>query len=107
MGAEADRAVRRIEAFAAQNRIPYRAHALGSVEAAAMATRCGSRPARRRWCWASATSSPIRRPREIARRLGLDLAVEEGARFDVVIVGGGPAGSRPGSMPGQRGSGAS
>lgn len=33
IGPELDRAVRRVEAFAAQNRIPYRAHALGSTEA--------------------------------------------------------------------------
>jgi thioredoxin reductase (NADPH) len=31
-------------------------------------------------------------PRSIARRFGLDLAVEEGSLFDVVIVGSGPAG---------------
>jgi thioredoxin reductase (NADPH) len=29
-------------------------------------------------------------PRSIARRFGLDLAVEEGSVFDVVIVGAGP-----------------
>jgi thioredoxin reductase (NADPH) len=38
IGGEADRSVRRIEAFAAQNLIPYRSHSLGSPEAAAMAT---------------------------------------------------------------------
>jgi hypothetical protein len=60
IGAETDRAVRRIEAFAAQNRIPYRAYALGSPEAAALAARCGVAPARRRSCSASATSCPTR-----------------------------------------------
>jgi thioredoxin reductase (NADPH) len=33
IGPEQDRAVRRVEAFATQNRIPHRVHALGSAEA--------------------------------------------------------------------------
>jgi drug/metabolite transporter (DMT)-like permease/CRP-like cAMP-binding protein len=103
MGAEADRAVRRIEAFAAQNRIPYRAHALGSVEAAAMATRCGIAPGAPAVVLGERDVVADPTPREIARRLGLDLAVEEGARFDVVIVGGGPAGLAAGVYAGAEG----
>jgi len=92
IGAEQDREVRRIESFAAKNRIPYRAHALGSPAALALAQRCGM-PAE-----GGAVILGERRvlteptPRSVARHFGLDLAVEDGAEFDVVMVGAGPAG---------------
>ena len=41
IGPETDRTVRRVEAFMARYRIPYRVHALGSAEARALARRCG------------------------------------------------------------------
>lgn len=92
IGPEADRDVRRVEAFAAQNRIPYRAHALGSEEAVLLSQRCGV-PADRGVVVLgerSVLSNPT--PKSVARHFGLDLAVEDGASFDVVIVGAGPAG---------------
>lgn len=103
IGAEADRAVRRIEAFAAQNRIPYRAYGLDSPEAAAMARRCGIAPGRPAVVLGERDVIADPTPRELARRLGLDLAVEEGARFDVVIVGAGPAGLAAGVYAGAEG----
>jgi thioredoxin reductase (NADPH) len=103
IGAEADRAVRRIEAFAAQNLIPYRSHSLGSPEAAAMATRCGITPGAPAVVLGERDVIEDPTPRELARRLGLDLAVEEGARFDVVVVGGGPAGLAAGVYAGAEG----
>jgi thioredoxin reductase (NADPH) len=103
IGAEADRAVRRVEAFAAQNRIPYRAHPLASPEAAEMATRCGIAPGAPAVVLGEREVVADPTPRELARRLGLDLAVEEGARFDVVIVGGGPAGLAAGVYAGAEG----
>ena len=92
IGAEADRAVRRIEAFATQNRIPFRTHALGSPEALALATRCGVPHDAAAVVLGERTVLRDPTPRSLARHFGLDLAVEEGARFDVVIVGAGPAG---------------
>jgi thioredoxin reductase (NADPH) len=103
IGAEADRAVRRIEAFAAQNLVPYRSHSLGSPEAAAMATRCGITPGAPAVVLGERDVIADPTPRELARRLGLDLAVEEGARFDVVVVGGGPAGLAAGVYAGAEG----
>lgn len=92
IGAEADRAVRRIEAFATQNRIPFRAHAIGSAEALALAERCGVPGDRGVVVLGERSVLDTPTPQALARRLGLDLAVEEGADFDVVIVGAGPAG---------------
>lgn len=92
IGAEQDRAVRRIEAFAAQNRIPYRALALGSPEALALAQRCGVPDKQAVVLLGERTVVTDPTPRLVARHFGLDLAVEDGAEFDVVIVGAGPAG---------------
>jgi thioredoxin reductase (NADPH) len=92
IGAEADRAVRRIEAFAAQNRIPYRAYAIGSAEARALGARCGIPADTGAVIMGERTLIADPTPRSIAHHLRLDQAVEEGARFDVVIVGAGPAG---------------
>jgi thioredoxin reductase (NADPH) len=92
IGPEADRAVRLIEAFATQNHIPYRAHALGSAAALALAERCGVPSDHAAVVLGERTVLPDPTPRSLARRLGLDLAVEAQAQFDVIIVGSGPAG---------------
>ncbi|MFN6979098.1 MAG: cyclic nucleotide-binding domain-containing protein, partial [Gemmobacter sp.] len=92
IGVEADRAVRRIEAFAAQNRIPFRAHAIGSPEALALAARCGIAADQASVVLGERTVLADPTHRAIARHFGMDQAVEAGAAFDVVIVGAGPAG---------------
>ncbi len=92
IGAETDKAIRRIEAFAAQNRIPMRSYALGSDEAKALAKRCGVPADQGAVVIGERTLLADPTPRKLARFFGLDLAVEEGAVFDVVIVGAGPAG---------------
>lgn len=92
IGPEFDRAVRRVEAFAAQNRIPYRAHALGSAEALALAKRCGITADAGAVMLGERTVLTDPTPQSLARHFGLDLSVEDGAEFDLVIVGAGPAG---------------
>lgn len=92
LGAEADRAVRRVESFATQNRIPFRSHALESDEARALARRCGVPDGTAAVILGEATVLRDPTPRRLARHFGLDLAVEEGAAFEVAIVGAGPAG---------------
>jgi thioredoxin reductase (NADPH) len=106
IGPEADRAIRRIEAFAAQNRIPFRAYPLGSPQAAGMADRCGIPPNRPAVVLGEREVMADPTPRRLAHRFGLDLAVEEGARFDVVIVGAGPAGLSAAVYAGAEGLGA-
>lgn len=92
IGAESDRAIGRIEAYATQNRIPFRAHPLGTREAQELARRCGVPQEKGAVIigFNSVLEDPS--PRSLATRLGLDSTVEEGARFDVAIVGAGPAG---------------
>lgn len=92
IGPESDRAIRRVEAFAAQNRIPYRAHAQGSAEALQLAERCGVPADRGCVVLGERTVLVDPTPLSVARHFGLDLAVEDGSEFDVVIVGAGPAG---------------
>lgn len=92
IGPEVDRAVRRIEAFATQNRLPFRALALGSMEARALADRCGVPTDQGVVIVGQRNVLENPTPRSLARLLKLDLAVEQGSSFDVVIVGAGPAG---------------
>lgn len=92
VGAEVDRDVRRIEAFATQNRIPFRALPLSSPEALALADRCGVNADQALVVLGKGTVLDRPTPQVLARHLGLDLAIEAGAKFDVVIVGAGPAG---------------
>ncbi|MCZ8158780.1 MAG: FAD-dependent oxidoreductase [Rhizobiaceae bacterium] len=92
IGAEADRSISRLEAYATQNRIPFRTHALGSDEAKTLAERCGIPHDSGSAIIGYNSVLTDCSPQGLARRLGLDLAVEEGASFDVAIVGAGPAG---------------
>jgi len=103
IGAEADRAVRRIGAFAAQTRIPYRAYSLDSDEASDLSRRCGIEPGVPAVVLGERTVMADPTPRRLARHFGLDLAVEDGSDFDVVIVGAGPAGLAAGVYAGAEG----
>jgi thioredoxin reductase (NADPH) len=103
IGPEHDREVRRIEAFAAGNRIPYRSLPLGSPEALALAQRCGVPAGQGAVLLGERTVLADPTPRAVARRFGLDAAVEDGAAFDVVIVGAGPAGLAAGVVAGAEG----
>lgn len=103
IGASEDRGVRRVEAFAASNRIPFRSLALDSAEARMLATRCGIATGRPAVVLGEATELTDASPRSIARHFGLDFAVEEGAQFDVIIVGAGPAGIAAGVYAGAEG----
>jgi thioredoxin reductase (NADPH) len=103
IGAADDRDVRRVEAFAASNRIPFRSLALDSAEAHMLATRCEITAGQPAVVLGEATVLTDPTPRSIARHFGLDSAVEEGAQFDVVIVGAGPAGIAAGVYAGAEG----
>ncbi len=103
IGEEEDRNVRRIAEFASRNRIPYRSLPLGSEEAAATAKSCSI---------ASHTPAVIfgknrvvaePTPDKLARLLGLNLDFQDDEKFDVLIVGGGPAGVAAGVYAGAEG----
>ena len=103
VGAEADRNLREIEAFAGRNRIPLRAYALGTPEAARVAERCGVPGGRPLVVFGGTEVIEDPTPRAIARRLGTDIELPEGELFDVLIVGGGPSGVAAGVYAGAEG----
>jgi len=91
VGADRDRGIEAIASFLSRNRIPFRAFEVDdpSEEAAPVLKVAEHRPAviigRER-----KIEDPT--PRSIAALLGLDLAIAEPEEFDLLIVGGGPAG---------------
>ena len=103
VGAEAHRDLREIEAFAGRNRIPLRAYALGTPEAARVAERCGVPDGTPLVVFGGTEVIEHPTPRAIARRLGIDIALPEGELFDVLIVGGGPSGVAAGVYAGAEG----
>ena len=103
VGAEADRDLRRIEAFAGRNRIPTRAYELGSAEAATLAERSGVAAKRPFVLFGDGDVIEDPTPRAVAARLGLDLDLGEGEPIDVLVVGGGPAGVAAGVYAGAEG----
>ena len=102
IGEEADREIRRIAEFASRNRIPYSAIALDTDEARAMAQNCGitlTGP-----CVIFGREMvPDPTPQTVARLLGLNRDLAEESVFDVLIVGGGPAGVAAGVYAGAEG----
>jgi len=102
LGADRDPALRRIAAFAARNRIPFRSHDLDTAEAQAEAATCriGREPA---VIFGKDRVIEDPTPARIAQLLGLDMAVEEDTVFDVIIVGGGPGGVAAGVYAGAEG----
>jgi len=92
IGEEQSRAVRRIAEFASRNRIPYSSLPLGSAEAEATATSCAVPPGETAVIFGRniVVSDPT--PDKVARLLGLNRDFADDETFDLLIVGGGPAG---------------
>ena len=91
IGADEDRALRRLESFAARNRIPVRRLELGSDEASAMLA-AAALPVEKPAALFGGGELEDPSPRVVARLVGLDMPLTEEGVFDVAIVGGGPAG---------------
>jgi thioredoxin reductase (NADPH) len=96
-GEDEDRDVRAIATFASRNRIPYASLSLGSPEAAATAASCSIEPVKPAVIFGRGVVIADPTPDKVARLLGLNLA------FDVLIVGGGPAGVAAGVYAGAEG----
>ena len=96
IGEESDRDVSR-------NRIPYRSLALGSPEAQATAATCSVDVAQPAVIFGRGVVVTDPTPDKIARLLGLHLDFQEDETFDVLIVGGGPAGVAAGVYAGAEG----
>jgi len=92
IGEEADRNVRRIAEFASRNRLPYASVPLHSPEAEASAKSCGIDARTPAVIFGSKVPITDATPDKIARLLGLNIDFSGDEHFDVLIVGGGPAG---------------
>ena len=103
IGAEEDRIIRQIAAFAGRNRIPYRSLTLGEHEAEAVAHSCNIGAAKPAVIFGKDMVVADPTPAKIADIIGLDQAVYEDCIFDVLIVGGGPAGVAAGVYAGAEG----
>src|ERR1700692_3726967 len=103
IGEDEDRDVRRIAEFASRNRIPYSSLPLHSPEAEATALSCSIDPAVPAVIFGRdvVVSNPT--PDKVARLLGLNLDFRDDEAFDVLIVGGGPAGVAAGVYAGTEG----
>ncbi len=103
IGEDEDRDVRRIAEFASRNRIPYASLQLGSPEAEATAQSCSIAPATPAVIFGRNVVVTDPTPDKIARLLGLNLDFRDDEVFDVLIVGGGPAGVAAGVYAGAEG----
>ncbi len=103
VGRAGDRAVRDLLAFAGRNRLPVRQFDPSSDGAAELARQCRINRHDTHVIFGESEVLAEATPRALAQRLGLDLDLGEGARFDVAIVGGGPAGIAAGVYAGAEG----
>jgi thioredoxin reductase (NADPH) len=92
IGEEVDRNVRRIAEFASRNRLPYASVPLHSPEAEASAKSCAIDSGTPAVIFGSKVPITDATPDKIARLLGLNIDFSGDEHFDVLIVGGGPAG---------------
>jgi thioredoxin reductase (NADPH) len=92
IGEDVDRNVRRIAEFASRNRLPYTSVPLHSPEADASAKSCAIDARTPAVIFGSKVPITDPTPDKIARLLGLNIDFSGDEHFDVLIVGGGPAG---------------
>jgi thioredoxin reductase (NADPH) len=103
IGEDQDRNVRHIAEFANRNRIPYTSLALGSPEALETAQSCSIAPGSPAVIFGRNVIVTDPTPDKVARLLGLNLDFQNDETFDVLIVGGGPAGVAAGVYAGAEG----
>lgn len=91
IGADRDAKVQRVASFLARNRIPFQSFDMDNPdqETARLCDLSSHKPSVI-YAKDHVVEDPC--PRKVARLLGLDLNVEQGLDYDVLIVGGGPAG---------------
>jgi thioredoxin reductase (NADPH) len=103
IGEDEDRNVRRIAEFASRNRIPYTSLALNSPEATQTAQSCSIAPSKPAVIFGRNVVVTDPTPEKVARLLGLNRDLRDDEAFDVLIVGGGPAGVAAGVYAGAEG----
>src|SRR5260221_13763595 len=103
IGENQGRSVTRIAEFAILNHIPYISLPLGNPEAEALARRCSIAPGVPSVICGRDLVVTDPTPDKVARLLGLNLDFADSEVFDVLIVGGGPAGVAAGVYAGAEG----
>ncbi|HEX4023510.1 MAG TPA: cyclic nucleotide-binding domain-containing protein [Steroidobacteraceae bacterium] len=103
IGEDEDKNVRRIAEFASRNRILYASLALRSPEAEATARACSIEPGVPAVIFGRNVALTEPTPDKVARLLGLNLDLRNDETFDLLIVGGGPAGVAAGVYAGAEG----
>jgi thioredoxin reductase (NADPH) len=103
IGEEEDRNLRAVASFANRNRLPYVSLPLGSPEAAATASACRLAPGTPALIFGRDTVITDPSPDKVARLLGINRELVPDEAFDVLIVGGGPAGVAAGVYAGAEG----
>jgi thioredoxin reductase (NADPH) len=103
IGEDEDRDMRRIAEFASRNRIPYSSLPLRSPEAEATARSCSFAAGVPAVIFGRDVVVTDPTPDKVARLLGLNLDFRNDEMFDVLIVGGGPAGVAAGVYAGAEG----
>lgn len=103
IGEDEDMNIRRIAEFASRNRISYGSLKLGSPEAAAAAHSCSIAPSVPAVIFGRDHVVTEPTPEKIAHLLGLNRDLQHDEAFDVLIVGGGPAGVAAGVYAGSEG----
>ncbi len=103
IGEDVDRDVRQIADFASRNRLPYASYPLGSPDAEEVAVSCAIAPDQPAVIFGRDLVVTDPTPEKVARLLGVNYDLPEGEAFDVLIVGGGPAGVSAGVYAGAEG----
>jgi thioredoxin reductase (NADPH) len=103
IGEDEDRNVRRIAEFASRNRIPYSSLPLASPEAHVTARSCSIALGTPAVIFGRNVALTDPTPDKVAHLLGLNLDFTDEEKFDVLIVGGGPAGVAAGVYAGAEG----
>lgn len=103
IGEEESREIRRIAEFASRNRIPYRSLSIGSHDAAIAADTCAIAPGQPAVIFGRDIVVTDPTLEKVAKLLGLNRDLHHDEAFDVLIVGGGPAGVAAGVYAGSEG----
>lgn len=103
IGEDEDRHVRQVAAFASRNRIPYTSLGLNSAEARLTAQSCSIAEAQPAVIFGRGIVVTEPTPQKVAALLGLNRDLRNDESFDVLIVGGGPAGVAAGVYAGAEG----
>ncbi|NIJ32897.1 FAD-dependent oxidoreductase [Sphingomonas oligoaromativorans] len=103
IGEEEDRDIRRIAEFASRNHLPYTTYGTASPEAERISASCAIDAGRPAVIFGRDEVVADPTPEKVARLFGINRDLAECERFDVLIVGGGPAGVAAGVYAGAEG----